>query len=619
MILRCNRHAPRAVCRNSVDPGALAPDLQIAADGRQRHAERACYFLLRLLPAALLVLAAAGCGGDARPSKPSTPAAAAGAAAKKERDNQCESVLASIDDIFRLDRLGRVTDLGDGVSRLNDWQLSCAPDAVPERQLPAEPDRLLSQELRQSMGGMRFLVRDGEHIRDCVLERAISLYGIGGGQTELEKVTHLFRHVIRAVGLVSRTSDDPPLTPYEVYLLGKGTAEDRAWIFVNVLRQMKLDGALLSPRIGETGEASAASRPFLVGVLLDGQVYLFDPRNGVPVPAPAADSDSLPAPRVATLAQAATDPSVLRQLDAGNDRPYPLRAADLAAPEVAIVGDSSLWSGRMAALQAQFVGNRAMVISDPLADGGANAEGVWTRVVKAGGERWQAPQVRLWDYPESRLAAHLQMTRFQQDKLEGLMRPFEAFMNVPKDQLGRPIRDQAGRVVFLEKEAHEDPSAGKFDPGVRFNVRLTKGEQMRARLSQLAGDFAEAVKTYTHVRSRSNEVIKLEPPIAIRTIHTRAVDDATYWTALAQFEQGDFAAASRTLQQYRKRPAPGQWMRESRYLLALSLAAAGDYATAVKELESVESDDPEYLGYRYRIREWQGAAPQRQVGKSTPQ
>ena len=49
------------------------------------------------------------------------------------------------------------------------------------------------------------------------------------------------------------------------------------------------------------------------------------------------------------------------------------------------------------------------------------------------------------------------------------------------------IDPRNGRPVFLEKEAQRDPAAGQFDPDVRVNIRLTVGEQMRARLAHLAG------------------------------------------------------------------------------------------------------------------------------------
>jgi Flp pilus assembly protein TadD len=133
---------------------------------------------------------------------------------------------------------------------------------------------------------------------------------------------------------------------------------------------------------------------------------------------------------------------------------------------------------------------------------------------------------------------------------------------------------------------------------------------MRSRLAQLAGEFTDAVKSYNNVRGRSMELLHYEPPAAIRSIHTRAIDDAYFWTALCQFEQGRFQPAADTLGKYRKRAEraePGNWMRESRYLRALSLAATGDHAAAIRELEAVEPDDPEYAGYRLLIRQWREA------------
>src|SRR5262249_25606511 len=128
--------------------------------------------------------------------------------------------------------------------------------------------------------------------------------------------------------------------------------------------------------------------------------------------------------------------------------------------------------------------------------------------------------------------------------------------------------------------------------------------------------FTQAVKGYTYVRGRCKEVLNFGPPPAIRSVHTRAIDDATFWTGLCQFEQGEFQAAADTLARYRKRSEPGNWVRESRYLLALRLAAAGDRAAAIRELESVEPDDSEYPGYRLLIRQWQNADPQRQSGRA---
>ena len=160
--------------------------------------------------------------------------------------------------------------------------------------------------------------------------------------------------------LVSSVSPaDLPLSTYEVYLLGKGTAEDRAWIFVNCLRQLNLDAVLLVPKPVGDETAGADAAPYWWCAGFDGKIYLFDPLAGIAVPSLAKEEGGESTwPGVATLAEAVADPAVLKQLDSA-DTPYPIRAADLERPGVAIVGETSLWSPRMQALQTEFTGSRA--------------------------------------------------------------------------------------------------------------------------------------------------------------------------------------------------------------------------------------------------------------------
>lgn len=502
--------------------------------------------------------------------------------------------MGSIDHIFNLQRLGHTTAIEDGVARLNDWQRAReASGKLEAAPLPAAAARLLSDAEREAIEQPQFSLRDGEHIRDCLLERAISTYGLGSGQTELERVSHLFGHVVRAVGLVERPLHDLPLPPYEFYLLGKGTAEDRAWIFIDVLRQLRIDAVLLFPkRSAETAASERARRPFLVGVLLDKETYLFDPANGVAIPAPGEQGGARPA----TLAEAAADPALLKQLDAGKGRDYPIAAADLSRPEVALVGDTCGWSSRMQALQAEFVGARAMVVADPLQDSTDGIPGLWSRILQAGGQYWDASDLRLWEYPETARSAHLALTEEQHDSLTGLMRPFSAYKHVARDK-------QTGVRVLVGQEESADPSGTEYDPGIRTNRRTTTGEQMRARVLQLSGDFADAVSKYVDVRIESKKVLVATSLPAERTLHARAIDDATYWTALCKYEQGDFDGAATDLAHYRHKP--GAWDREARYLHALALAAAGKPRDAASELRSVEPDDPEYAGMRLLIRRWE--------------
>jgi hypothetical protein len=200
------------------------------------------------------------------------------------------------------------------------------------------------------------------------------------------------------------------------------------------------------------------------------------------------------------------------------------------------------------------------------------------------------------------MAAHADLTKFQQDTLIGLMRPFGAYKILGIDQ-------RTGQPKLKDKEEFEDRAADKeFHPGVHINVRTTAGEQMRARQLQIEGDFAQAIQIYTNVRSKSKDVLKVGPSPPDQIMHAKAIDDAMFWTGLCQFEQGEFKSAANTFRRYRKQPEAEKWIRESRYLLARSLAAAGDAAAAIAELEPVKNDDLEYLGYRWLIRQWQADA-----------
>jgi tetratricopeptide (TPR) repeat protein len=199
------------------------------------------------------------------------------------------------------------------------------------------------------------------------------------------------------------------------------------------------------------------------------------------------------------------------------------------------------------------------------------------------------------------MAAHVELSRLQQDSLTGLMRPFGAY------KVLAGFDQRTGQSVFADREEVEDRAGDKnLHPGVHINKRVTAGEQMRARQLQMEGDFAQAVQIYTNVRSKSKDVLKARPSAPDQIMHAKAIDDAMFWTGLCQFEQGEFKSAVNTFQRYRKQPDAEKWQRESRYLLALSLAAEGDTAAAIAQLEPVPPDDPEYLGDRWLIRQWQG-------------
>lgn len=566
-----------------------------------------------------------GCGGGSSGTSTSAPKkSAAPESPQQALEEKCQAIIQSVHETFDLERLGQdalrpaqlaqASILNDGVQRLNDWNQSCG-GSPNEQELPESVQRLMTSEQRGLVSGQRFIERDGEHLRDCLLLRSMARNVLRADpsrseRTELARVSAAFRYVIRALELVPRSPRDLPLTPFELCVLGKGTAEDRAWVFAGLLRQEKFDAVLIG-RPGTAEGPSSPEGPFLVGVLADGNVYLFDPRAGIPIPGPAAEAGGDAG--VATLAQAAADPAVLRQLDAPGQS-YPLTAADLERPGVWLIGDAGFWSRRMRTLQAQYR-EKGLVIADPLHETDLGP-GLLARVADAGSGRWAKEAIALWKYPEEQLASHAKLNKElnkeqneQRVALEEVLAPFAAYRVVVVNQ-------RNGAVNFIDREQLNDPAAGKNDPERRVMLRTTAGTEMRSRLAHLEGRFAEALTTYHEVTVRARAVVDFETtPKSMRAQHAQAIDDAKFWTGLCKFEQGDYRVAFDSLARYRRQQEDGSWTRQARYLLALCHAEQKDFAQAIAELSKVPADDPEYPGHQWLIRQWKAAAERKAEGK----
>ena len=521
---------------------------------------------------ALACLCALAVGCNSKKADPAKPTATAPAAADTGSEGRCRDLIQSVVDTFRLRLLGISSDLDTGVGHLNIWQQNCGAEEMAKEAppIPKEVLQQLTREQEESLKEKRFTRRDGEHMRDCVLFKAMNSYAVGHADDELGRVVNLFQHVVRSLTLISAHAEDLPLTPYEIVLLGRGTVEDRAWIFAELLRQLKIDAVILSPQ-AQQQDPKASQGEFLVGVLLDEKIYLFDPKRGVPVPALKTD-DAAPA-GVATLEQAIADPAILKQFDVG-EKPYGITAADLKQPLAAVVGDTTFWSGRMQALQSQLSGKQALIVYDGIGDSAAGP-GLWSRVMTAGTKHWSSDSQALWKYPETHLGAYARLSPEQKKKLQSAtaiwLTPFSVALDGQKQQLvfGNPEK------VFL-----------------------------KMRLAQLNGNFDEAIRGFIDVRrlGRIPEGATAHEPT--RRLHERAALEAWYWCGICQFEQGKFDASTVTFEKFLEMIDEGEWVNPCRYQLAVALVAQKNYAGAVKALEAIPEEDLLYFQAQFLIRQW---------------
>jgi hypothetical protein len=285
---------------------------------------------------------------------------------------------------------------------------------------------------------------------------------------------------------------------------------ERAWVFMALCRQIGVDVGLIVHGVSKKGPtpppAVAAARDkepdtavWVCGAAVGDQLYLFDARIGMEIPGPGGQG-------VATLGQAATDPSILERLNRrGAQRAYPTTQADLASGPIIILFDSSTGylSGRMRLLEKDLTGKDRMVVYRDPVDQGVNFE-------KAIGPRFGG--LGRWDLPllvETRLFTDANFVQASQFALRG------------------------------------------FEP--EFPL-------VHARVSQLRGTLKDAIERF--VRFRFNKNVKQndgKKPIP-QPVQTFMNMYATYFLALAKLENKEWDEAEFLFQQslgILPRPVPG--------------------------------------------------------------
>jgi hypothetical protein len=231
--------------------------------------------------------------------------------------------------------------------------LGLAPDAggpseaALRKKFLSEFVGLREDELRE-VEASRFSPLDAHYLDFCCLLRdaARSLRltertGLGATKsrvTRLAQARRAFDWVIRQVNL---REPQPELAPAEFVLhQGHGGARERALIFLTLLRQADLDGCLIAYP-GKDGPVY-----WLAGALITDKqgsdVYLFDPRLGLPVPGPEGG--------IATLAQLRSEPALVKKLDEPPDR-YDVTPEQAAKAEVYLALPLSALSPRIRLLE----------------------------------------------------------------------------------------------------------------------------------------------------------------------------------------------------------------------------------------------------------------------------
>ncbi len=259
--------------------------------------------------------------------------------------------------------------------------LKLAPDELrrlkvllPERQPTFFPDQA---EWFQEPQRQAFTLLDAHHLDACFLFRdaAVALRtnrggegipGAGGGvgvslPYQRRLAEHAFAWVTRQMILKAPVVEDRAIVPAsELLRRGIGTEkfQDRSRVFLALLDQLELPGCMVAYREetgkDDSGQPIVRDVPWIPGVLIGGEVYLFDTRLGLPVPGRAGGT--------ATLREVLANPALLGEAFSAPDAPYDVGKDRLKQVLVLVPSSLSALSPRMLWLQKEVLKNDNPVI-----------------------------------------------------------------------------------------------------------------------------------------------------------------------------------------------------------------------------------------------------------------
>ncbi|MDR0327881.1 MAG: hypothetical protein LBI05_06255 [Planctomycetaceae bacterium] len=245
--------------------------------------------------------------------------------------------------------------------------------------------------------GLFISTSDVDYLKQSAWMRGLSQWTCGDKRVLLDQAVQMCDWVVCNIEMRNnwiplneqRAIEVLPQHPWQTILLGYGTAPDRTAIFLELLRQRRIDAALLA-----LPHPNDPKVPIYwgVGVLLDGEVYVFQLEYGFPIPhaegVKAGDDGSLQFSGVATLSQLMQDDSLLRRLDFSDEQQFPVTAEMLQQTTAHLFLPPESVSMRMKVLEAELSGEQNMILyTDPaeLSRRFQNASGI------SGVEIWKYP------------------------------------------------------------------------------------------------------------------------------------------------------------------------------------------------------------------------------------
>lgn len=363
-------------------------------------------------------------------------------------------------------------------------------------------------------------------------------------------------------------------TPLQTLFRGVGDGLQRAGVFIALCRQVDLPACLLATPPASDG----TMRPWVVGVLIGGEVYLFDCRLAVPVVGPNQSG-------VATLTQARSDATVLRRMNVPGWFDYPFQMADIQQCVALLMLDAESMSLRAERLQKALTGDLRLGVYDDPVSLAAQFEAV-SGIASA----------RIWEIPL--------LARVYRDAIEDLSRqdPLLAFFikapwMILESPAGQSQELALGRWRHLQgrfESADEDALPGA--KRLYLNQRQPEFE-----ISDLRGDV-ELQMRYGIRRELGVTPEQYDMQIQqIQALMRQGKVTASFWLSLIQYDSERFDLARNWFdQRVMAEGMDSPWKMAAQYNLARTLERLGESERAAEIYRS--EGDPQEHGNRIRAR-----------------
>ncbi|MCC7087492.1 MAG: hypothetical protein IT427_21010 [Pirellulales bacterium] len=529
-----------------------------------------------------------------------------------------KQIVEQLNQWIRMVRAAKEVKAGGGTDETvavspSDWRRDPLIESLPESLRRTRAIRALDIESFDEQ-------YDGQFLREVSLLRDAVASIQPAKLDELSIASAIFDWTVRNIQIEREPLPDEEATPAEKWLalhlpqetlyFGRGTPLSRAWVLMLLARQAGLETVLLAV---PDARNSDDPRPWAVGLLSGGKIFLFDYTYGLPVLGPGGKG-------IATLAEAAADDAVLRQMDIPGGRIYPRTADELKQSIVLLEASPGYLSRRMKLLESHLTGRDRMVLTTNPSALAEKLKGLS-----------EVAEVRLWKLPYETLAERQKIYAALQDEVDPY-RPAAIAMAQQQAIEQLPFKN----LIAPDQKSSQAQSDTELRPESREEIRRREKKFYALRLGRLLhlrGVYGggrtnepdgEAPKEQSEIVERGARYYYLKAILTQQEIDdiTRKMeqgfefapgvrwtkegvdaieqmrDDAKFWLGLIWFSTGGYQNAEQFLQPLTETKADNMWTSGARYNLARAYEAAGRLQNAIK----LYGDDRSPQRYGNRLR-----------------